>query len=103
MRRLNRVLVGLVVLLGAIRAALYLVYAAYQIPMPLETFHLEAAMANYAWRAQRGLALYQDENAFPHVSFLFGPLYFAGVGRLARAAARDDGNAHRLADGAGER
>ena len=89
MRRFQNALLGLIALMGAVRAGCYLAYAAARLGSPLEGFHLEAAMVHLAWRARSGLPLYPDDSKFPHVSNIYGPLYFGLVGLRGRAAGAD--------------
>lgn len=84
-----RVVLAGLVLIGAARAALYLAYAASTLPMPLETFHLEAKMVLLADRAASGLSLYPSWEDYPHVANFFGPVDFWLVGRIGRLMGAD--------------
>lgn len=61
-------LAGLLVAAGAVRAGLYLVYAARMSTFPLEAHQLESKMVLLAWRAQQGLSLYPEWRDYPHVA-----------------------------------
>ncbi len=93
-RALRWALVGLVAVLfaaGAVRAGLYLVYAARMLTFPLEAHQLESKMVLLAWRAQHGLSLYPEWRDYPHVANFFAPLDFllvGGIGRLVEADLR---------------
>lgn len=89
MGRVVRLVLGSILLLGAVRAAAYFVYAAGALTAPLETFHLEAKMVLLAQRVQAGVRLYPDWQAYPHVANFFGPAYFVLVGLLGRLAGAD--------------
>ncbi len=84
-----RLALGLILLLGAVRATGYLAYAAWRIPCPRgEVWHLEEKMVHLAWRVQAGEELYPEWRDGPHVSNFFGPGYslvVGGLGRLLRA------------------
>jgi hypothetical protein len=86
MRRVLRCLLGLILVLGGARAIGYLVYAFYELPTPLEAFHLEAAMVHHCWRVEAGRRLYPSWTDGPHVANFFGPCYFLAVGLAGRAA-----------------
>jgi hypothetical protein len=89
MERALRLLLVLLVALGAVRMAGYLAYAAATLPSPLETFHLEAKMVLLAYRAGAGESLYPAWRDGPHVANFFGPVYFALVGLLGAADGAD--------------
>ncbi len=86
MRRAIRLGLGLMVLLGLVRATAFLVYACATLPTPFEAHFLEAKMVHLAWRVRAGLPLYPDWRGFPYVSNFYSPCYFLLVGGLGRAA-----------------
>ncbi len=88
MGRVVRLVLGSILLFGAVRAAAYFVYAAGRLTAPLETFHLEAKMVLLAQRVGGG-SPYPDWQACPHVANFFGPAYFVLVGLLGRLAGAD--------------
>jgi hypothetical protein len=85
MGRLGRVVLWGLLLLGAARAAGYLIYAALNFPAEFETFNLEGKMALLADRVRAGSPLYPAWDDYPHVANFFGPLYFLTVGLVGRA------------------
>ncbi len=85
MFRLARMTLFLVLLLAVVRGILFLIYAAYRLPSPLEAFHCESLMVHLAWRAQHGLRLYPDWRAYPYVANFYGPVYPVAVGLIGRA------------------
>lgn len=87
----RRVALGSIVLVAAVRAAVYLGYAVYGLTPQFEAFHLEAKMVLLAYRVRAGLSLYPEWRSYPHVANFFGPLYFVLVGLLGRAAGADIG------------
>ena len=78
-------LFGLLIALGLARLLAYLAYAVACLPMPLETFFLEAKMVLLAYRVVLGETLYPAWRDYPHVSNFFGPVYFGLVGLLGSA------------------
>lgn len=84
MRLLIRLLLILCFVVALARAGFFLVYAAYQVAIPIEAYFLEAKSAHLAWRVQHGITLYPEWQAGPsHVTNFFGPLYFLLVGGIA--------------------
>src|SRR5258706_13183109 len=71
MGRVVRLVLGSILLLGAARAAAYLVYAANTLTATMETFHLEAKMVLLAQRGQAGGRLFPHSRACCHVAKLF--------------------------------
>ncbi|HEY2154730.1 MAG TPA: hypothetical protein VGH33_03810, partial [Isosphaeraceae bacterium] len=91
-RALRWALAGLVTLLlaaGAIRAGIYLVYAARMFTFPLEAHQLESKMVLLAYRAQTGLPLYPEWRDYPHVANFFAPVDFLLVGGIGRLVGAD--------------
>jgi hypothetical protein len=86
MQRVLRFLLGLMLVLGGVRALCYLAYAFAQWPTPLEAFHLEAAMVHHCWRVEAGRRLYPPWTDGPYVANFFGPCYFLAVGLAGRVA-----------------
>jgi hypothetical protein len=68
MRAVNRLLLGGIASLAALRAVGFLVYAWDRFPLPIEAWHLEAKMVHLAWRAQAGIRLYPPWRDDPHVN-----------------------------------
>ena len=79
---MRRGLLGLVLVLGLVRALVYLAVAVQGLAKPLEAYHLEGKMVLLALRAERGLSLYPAWRTYPYVSNFYGPVYFALVGRV---------------------
>ncbi|WZP00008.1 hypothetical protein EP7_001625 [Isosphaeraceae bacterium EP7] len=89
---LLRVLGGLWAILALARASYYLIYAGITVTTPLEAYHLEAQFVHLAWRVMAGLPLYPANWHAPHVTNIYGPLYFwvvGGIGRLSGASIDD--------------
>ena len=84
MSLLSRLLLYLLLALGAGRMVLYFVYAGDMLPLPLESHNLEAKMVLLAYRAERGLSLYPAWWDYPYVSNWFGPVNSLVVGLLGR-------------------
>src|SRR4051794_1099090 len=89
MNLIRRLALAALLGISTLRVGLYLVYACYQLPFPLEVHNLEARMVLLAYRAEHGLGLYPDWEHYPHVANFFGPVYFALVGSLGRAWGAD--------------
>jgi hypothetical protein len=89
MTRVCRVVLGIVLVLGAVRMAAYLVYAVCFLAAEFESFNLEAKMVLLADRVRAGESLYPARKNYPHVANIFGPLYFVVVGLAGRAASSD--------------
>ena len=89
MTRASRVALGLVLALGALRLAAYLVYAFCFLPTEFEAFNLEAKMILLADRVRAGFLLYPAWQNYPHVANFFGPVYFVLVGLTGRALDAD--------------
>ena len=79
----------LFLVLGVVRAAVYLRTAAGLLPFPLESHQLEAKMVLMAYRAQAGLSLYPEWRDYPHVANFFAPIDFLLVGGIGRLAGAD--------------
>ncbi|HEX8199734.1 MAG TPA: hypothetical protein VF590_04550 [Isosphaeraceae bacterium] len=86
MRRVLRWVLGLILVLGGVRALGFLAYAFYQLPTPLEAFHLEATMVHACWRVEAGRRLYPPWTDGPYVLNFYAPAYFLAVGWLGRLA-----------------
>jgi hypothetical protein len=84
MNLLSRLLLYLLLALGAARMIHYFVYAADMLPLPLESHNLEAKQVLLAFRAERGLSLYPAWWDYPYVSNWFGPVNSLLVGLLGR-------------------
>jgi len=84
MNLLSRLLLYLLLALGAARMVLYFVYAADMIPLQLESHNLEAKSVLLAYRAAHGLSLYPAWWDYPYVSNWFGPVNALLVGFLGR-------------------
>lgn len=83
MRRLpSHILLGLLLLAALAPLGAFLLYAFFQLPSPLETYHLEAKFVHFCWRVQHGLPLYPVWRSGPYVSNFFSPLYFLVVGSI---------------------
>ena len=80
MKLVNRLLLGLLLFAGVVRAALFLLYAGFDLTNPLEVYHLESKMVHLAWRVREGVRLYPEWRDYPYVANFFGPCYFALVG-----------------------
>ncbi len=84
MNLLSRLLLYLLLALGAARMVLYFIYAADMLPLPLESHNLEAKMVLLAYRAEHGLSLYPAWWDGPYVSNWFGPVNSVLVGLAGR-------------------
>jgi hypothetical protein len=84
MRNLTRLLLYLLLCLGAVRMGLYLVFTANVFPLPLEVHDLEAKFVLQAYRVERGLSLYPAWWDYPYVCNWFGPVNSLLVGLLGR-------------------
>jgi hypothetical protein len=71
-----------VVLLGAIRALSFAVYAMYMLYLPIPIHHCESTFVHFTWRVQMGAELYPAWEHYPHVNNFFAPCYFWLVGLL---------------------
>ena len=85
MRLVAYVLLGLVIVLVALRATAFLLYAYHRLPSPWETYHLEGYMTHLAWRAQHGVMLYPEWRDGPYLTNFYGPVYALIVGLVGRA------------------
>jgi len=88
-RRVAQWLVAALAVALALRAALFLAYAAGALATPQQMFVLEGANVHFAWRVQQGLPLYPDGNQYPYTLNYMGPLYYAAVGLLGRGTSAD--------------
>jgi hypothetical protein len=84
MNLLNRLLLYLLLALGAARMLLYFGYASAMLTLPLESHNLEAKMVLLAYRAEHGLELYPAWWDYPYVANWFGPINALLVGNIGR-------------------
>lgn len=82
--RLVRLLVGALLAVGALRAVLFVVYAALAVGSPDPFYYLEGANVHFAWRVEQGLTLYPEEGVYPYTLNYMGPAYYAAVGHIGR-------------------
>lgn len=80
----RRLLLILLLTLGAVRLLRYFEFASVMLAYPLESYFLEAKMVLLAYRVELGASLYPAWQDYPYVANFFGPLYFGLVGLLGR-------------------
>jgi len=74
--------VGLLLVMGIIRASIYLAYASLEIPAADQPYVLEGASVYFAWCAEQGFPLYPANTATIYTVNYMGPCYFTVVGMI---------------------
>ena len=82
LKKLAGVGVALLLIIGIVRAGIYLAYSLLEIPAADQPFVLEGANVYFAWCVEQGFPLYPENTGAVYTVNYMGPCYFTVVGMI---------------------